>query len=151
MLKQVPAGPGKKQFVGRIVTACSHWSPLPLCELTPEDWQLALAAPAIHLNRRGPTMPVLSDVGFEPPPPSDQGAPQSEDPAVSMLLLGWCSPEHDGCDLHQIKGATSINTDIGGTAVARIRAILTKGIPRSVSSINTEPKIPILRLTKAVY
>jgi hypothetical protein len=111
MLKEVPAGPGKKQFVGQIVTACSHWSPLPLCELTPEDWQLALAAPVTHLDRHVPTMLVLSDVGFEPPPPSDQGALQSEGPAVSTLLLGWCSPEHDGCDLHETKG-------IGGSAVA---------------------------------
>lgn len=136
VLKEVPAGPGKKQFVGQIVTACSHWSPLPLYELTPEDWQLALAAPVIHLDHHGPTMPVLSDVGFEPPPPSDQGALQSEDPAVSTLLLGWCSLEHDGCDLQEIKGATIISTYSRGTAVTRARAILTKVLIRSVSSTN---------------
>jgi hypothetical protein len=88
VLNEVPAGPGKKQSVGQTVIACSQWSPLPLGELTQEDWQLALAALAIHLGHHGPTMPVLSDVEFEPPPLSDQGVPQSEDPAVGMLLPG---------------------------------------------------------------
>jgi hypothetical protein len=99
VLKEVPAGPDKKQSAGQTVTACSRWSPLPPCELTPEDWQLAPAAPVSHLDRHDPTTPILGDVGFEPPPPSDRGVPQSEGLAVSMLLLGWCSPEHDGCDL----------------------------------------------------
>jgi len=101
--KDVPAVPGKKQFAGQTARACSHGSPLPLYELTPGDWQPALVAPVIHQGHHGPTMPGLSDVEFEPLLPCDQGALQSEGPAVNKPLLGWCSQEHGGCDLHNIK------------------------------------------------
>jgi hypothetical protein len=128
VLEEVPAGPDKKQSAGRIETACSRSSPLPLCELTPEDWQLALTAPVIHLDRHDPTMPVLGDVGFEPPPPSDQGVPQSGGPAVSMLLLGWCSPEHDGCDLHLIKHMIIIGTGVRVTALSHATSTWTADV-----------------------
>jgi hypothetical protein len=107
-VKTIPAVPGTKQFAGQTETAYNHWSPSPPCELTQEDSQLVLAAPVIHPGHHGPTMPGLSDVVFEPLPPYDRRAPQSEDLAVNMLLLGLCSQEHGGCDLHGIKGTITM-------------------------------------------
>lgn len=103
-VKTTPAVPGMKQFADQTETACNHWSPSPPCELTQEDWRPVLAAPVIHPGHRGPTVPALGDVGFEPLPPYDRGAPQSEDLAANMPRLGLCSLEHGGCDLHDIKG-----------------------------------------------
>jgi len=103
-VKTPPAVPGMKQFADRTETACNHWSPSPLCELIQEDWQPVLAAPVIRPGHRGPTVPAPGDVGFEPLPPYDQGAPQSEDLAANMPRLGLCSLEHGGCDLQDIKG-----------------------------------------------
>jgi len=103
-VKTTPEVPGMKQSAGQTETACNQWSPSPPCELTQEDWRPVLAAPVIHPGHRGPTMPALGDVGFEPLPPYDQGALQSEDLAANMPRLGLCSLEHGGCDLRDIKG-----------------------------------------------
>ena len=103
-VKTTPAVPGTKQFADQTETACNHWSPLPPCELTQEDWRPVLAAPVIRPGHRGPTMPAPGDVGFEPLPPYDRGALQSEDLAANMPPLGLCSLEHGGCDLHDTEG-----------------------------------------------
>jgi hypothetical protein len=103
-VKTPPAVPGMKQFASQTETVCNHWSPWLPCELTLEDWRPALAAPVIRPGHHGPTVPALSDVGFEPLPPYDRGALQSEDLAANMPQLGLCSLERGGFDLHDTEG-----------------------------------------------